>query len=85
MCNWNVHFPFITLWPVRLILQLLFKPKQQKLFVYCDVCSTFQFLSKHVQYFPAPQMFSIMKHHSANLLSSMKKKADKDEPLEMKE
>ncbi|XP_010789093.1 cytochrome P450, family 3, subfamily A, polypeptide 65 isoform X2 [Notothenia coriiceps] len=31
------------------------------------------------------EMFSIMKHHSANLLSSMKKKADKDEPLEMKE
>ncbi|KAF3852396.1 hypothetical protein F7725_005751 [Dissostichus mawsoni] len=31
------------------------------------------------------EMFSIMKHHSANLLGSMKKKADKDEPLEMKE
>ncbi|XP_075948118.1 cytochrome P450 3A40-like, partial [Anarhichas minor] len=26
------------------------------------------------------EMFSIMKHHSANLTSSMKKKADKDEP-----
>ncbi|XP_031697007.1 cytochrome P450 3A40-like [Anarrhichthys ocellatus] len=31
------------------------------------------------------EMFSIMKHHSANLTSSMKKKADKDEPLELKE
>ncbi|XP_029288155.1 LOW QUALITY PROTEIN: cytochrome P450 3A40-like [Cottoperca gobio] len=31
------------------------------------------------------EMFDIMKHHSANLISSMKKKADKDEPLEMKE
>uniref|UniRef100_A0A3Q3LQP0 Cytochrome P450 3A n=1 Tax=Mastacembelus armatus TaxID=205130 RepID=A0A3Q3LQP0_9TELE len=31
------------------------------------------------------EMFDIMKHHSANLISSMKKKADKDEPLELKE
>ncbi|XP_070779689.1 cytochrome P450 3A40-like isoform X3 [Enoplosus armatus] len=31
------------------------------------------------------EMFDIMKHHSANLVSSMKKMADKDEPLEMKE
>ncbi|XP_029011549.1 cytochrome P450 3A40-like isoform X2 [Betta splendens] len=31
------------------------------------------------------EMFSIMKHHSANLVSSMKKKADRDEPLELKE
>uniref|UniRef100_A0A7N6AWP7 unspecific monooxygenase n=1 Tax=Anabas testudineus TaxID=64144 RepID=A0A7N6AWP7_ANATE len=31
------------------------------------------------------EMFTIMKHHSANLISSMKKKADKDEPLELKE
>uniref|UniRef100_A0A8C2WCY4 unspecific monooxygenase n=1 Tax=Cyclopterus lumpus TaxID=8103 RepID=A0A8C2WCY4_CYCLU len=31
------------------------------------------------------EMFDIMKHHSANLTSSMKKKADKDEPLELKE
>ncbi|XP_042340508.1 cytochrome P450 3A40-like [Plectropomus leopardus] len=31
------------------------------------------------------EMFDIMKHHSANLVSSMKKKADKDEPLELKE
>ncbi|KAM6940438.1 cytochrome P450 3A40 [Xenentodon cancila] len=31
------------------------------------------------------EMFNIMKHHSANLLNSMKKKADKDEPLELKE
>ncbi|TDH15811.1 hypothetical protein EPR50_G00013180 [Perca flavescens] len=31
------------------------------------------------------EMFGIMKHHSANLISSMKKKADKDEPLELKE
>ncbi|XP_054461307.1 cytochrome P450 3A40-like [Anoplopoma fimbria] len=31
------------------------------------------------------EMFDIMKHHSANLTSSMKKKADKDEPLEPKE
>lgn len=30
-------------------------------------------------------MFEIMKHHSANLTSSMKKKADKDEVLELKE
>uniref|UniRef100_A0A3Q0SJV4 unspecific monooxygenase n=1 Tax=Amphilophus citrinellus TaxID=61819 RepID=A0A3Q0SJV4_AMPCI len=28
------------------------------------------------------EMFDIMKHHSANLISSMKKKADEDEPLE---
>lgn len=32
-----------------------------------------------------PQMFDIMKQHSAVLISSMKKKADKDEPLELKE
>ncbi|XP_045904172.1 cytochrome P450 3A40-like [Micropterus dolomieu] len=31
------------------------------------------------------EMFDIMKHHSANLISSMKKTADKDEPLELKE
>ncbi|XP_036968038.1 cytochrome P450 3A40-like isoform X2 [Acanthopagrus latus] len=31
------------------------------------------------------EMFGIMKHHSATLLTSMKKKADKDEPLELKE
>uniref|UniRef100_A0A3Q3LQT5 Cytochrome P450 3A n=1 Tax=Mastacembelus armatus TaxID=205130 RepID=A0A3Q3LQT5_9TELE len=31
------------------------------------------------------EMFDIMKHHSANLISSMKKRADKDEPLELKE
>ncbi|XP_028264937.1 cytochrome P450 3A40 [Parambassis ranga] len=31
------------------------------------------------------EMFDIMKHHSTNLVSSMKKKADKDEPLELKE
>lgn len=31
------------------------------------------------------QMFDIMKRHSANLVSSMKKKADEDEPLELKE
>ncbi|XP_020495364.2 cytochrome P450 3A40 [Labrus bergylta] len=31
------------------------------------------------------EMFDIMKHHSANLISGMKKKADKDEPLELKE
>ncbi|NP_001098565.1 cytochrome P450 3A40 [Oryzias latipes] len=31
------------------------------------------------------EMFDIMKHHSANLIQSMKKKVDKDEPLEMKE
>ncbi|KAM9769235.1 cytochrome P450 3A40 [Menidia menidia] len=31
------------------------------------------------------EMFEIMKHHSANLISSMKEKADKDEPLELKE
>ncbi|XP_074485772.1 cytochrome P450 3A40-like [Sebastes fasciatus] len=31
------------------------------------------------------EMLDIMKHHSANLVSSMKKKADKDEPLELKE
>ncbi|XP_070684068.1 cytochrome P450 3A30-like [Pempheris klunzingeri] len=31
------------------------------------------------------EMFSIMKRHSANLITSMKKKADKDEPLELKE
>ncbi|KAM7419599.1 hypothetical protein PAMA_016617 [Pampus argenteus] len=30
-------------------------------------------------------MFDIMKHHSANLISNMKKKADKDEVLELKE
>uniref|UniRef100_A0A3Q0SDR9 unspecific monooxygenase n=1 Tax=Amphilophus citrinellus TaxID=61819 RepID=A0A3Q0SDR9_AMPCI len=32
-----------------------------------------------------PQMFDIMKQHSAILISTMKKKADKDEPLELKE
>ncbi|XP_056264464.1 cytochrome P450 3A40-like [Pseudoliparis swirei] len=31
------------------------------------------------------EMFDIMKHHSANLTSSMKKTADKDEALELKE
>ncbi|XP_059190006.1 cytochrome P450 3A40-like [Centropristis striata] len=31
------------------------------------------------------EMFDIMKHHSANLISSMKKKSDKNEPLELKE
>lgn len=31
------------------------------------------------------EMFDIMKQHSAILISSMKKKADKDEPLELKE
>uniref|UniRef100_A0A8C8DM62 Cytochrome P450 3A n=1 Tax=Oryzias sinensis TaxID=183150 RepID=A0A8C8DM62_9TELE len=31
------------------------------------------------------EMFDIMKHHSANLVNSMKKKVDKDEPLELKE
>ncbi|KAM8880372.1 cytochrome P450 3A30-like [Spinachia spinachia] len=31
------------------------------------------------------EMFAIMKHHSANLANSMKKKADKEEPLELKE
>ncbi|XP_040891278.1 cytochrome P450 3A30-like [Toxotes jaculatrix] len=31
------------------------------------------------------EMFEIMKRHSASLISSMKKKADKDEPLELKE
>ncbi|XP_036968017.1 cytochrome P450 3A40-like [Acanthopagrus latus] len=31
------------------------------------------------------EMFGIMKRHSATLLTSMKKKADKDEPLELKE
>ncbi|XP_044203377.1 cytochrome P450 3A40 [Thunnus albacares] len=31
------------------------------------------------------EMFDIMKHHSANLINSMKKKADKDEVLELKE
>lgn len=31
------------------------------------------------------EMFEIMKRHSANLLSSMKKKADKDEAIELKE
>ncbi|XP_038141277.1 cytochrome P450 3A30 isoform X2 [Cyprinodon tularosa] len=31
------------------------------------------------------EMFEIMKNHSANLVRSMKKKADKDEPLELKE
>ncbi|KAM7419597.1 hypothetical protein PAMA_016617 [Pampus argenteus] len=31
------------------------------------------------------EMFDIMKHHSANLISNMKKKADKDEVLELKE
>ncbi|KAM3864640.1 cytochrome P450 3A40-like [Diretmus argenteus] len=31
------------------------------------------------------EMFDIMKHHSANLISSMKKKAEKDEALELKE
>ncbi|XP_047222228.1 cytochrome P450 3A30 [Girardinichthys multiradiatus] len=31
------------------------------------------------------EMFEIMKNHSANLIHSMKKKADKDEPLELKE
>ncbi|XP_030585388.1 cytochrome P450 3A30-like [Archocentrus centrarchus] len=31
------------------------------------------------------EMFDIMKKHSAVLISSMKKKADKDEPLELKE
>uniref|UniRef100_A0A671U1D7 Cytochrome P450 3A n=1 Tax=Sparus aurata TaxID=8175 RepID=A0A671U1D7_SPAAU len=30
-------------------------------------------------------MFGIMKRHSVNLLTSMKKKVDKDEPLELKE
>uniref|UniRef100_A0A8C5G4X6 unspecific monooxygenase n=1 Tax=Gouania willdenowi TaxID=441366 RepID=A0A8C5G4X6_GOUWI len=31
------------------------------------------------------EMFGIMKHHSDNLVSSMKKTADKDEPLDLKE
>ncbi|RVE75996.1 hypothetical protein OJAV_G00004360 [Oryzias javanicus] len=31
------------------------------------------------------EMFGIMKHHSSNLVSSMKKKADKDEPLDLKD
>uniref|UniRef100_A0A3P9M6A0 Cytochrome P450 3A n=2 Tax=Oryzias latipes TaxID=8090 RepID=A0A3P9M6A0_ORYLA len=31
------------------------------------------------------EMFDIMKHHSANLVNSMKKKADKDEPLNLKD
>lgn len=31
------------------------------------------------------QMFDIMKRHSANLVSNMKKKADKDESLDLKE
>uniref|UniRef100_A0A671TX27 Cytochrome P450 3A n=1 Tax=Sparus aurata TaxID=8175 RepID=A0A671TX27_SPAAU len=31
------------------------------------------------------EMFGIMKRHAANLLTSMKKKVDKDEPLELKE
>ncbi|KAM4594183.1 cytochrome P450 3A30 [Fundulus diaphanus] len=31
------------------------------------------------------EMFEIMKNHSANLIGSMKKKADKDEPLDLKE
>ncbi|KAM4750140.1 cytochrome P450 3A30 [Anableps anableps] len=31
------------------------------------------------------EMFEIMKSHSANLIRSMKKKADKDKPLELKE
>ncbi|XP_041640052.1 cytochrome P450 3A40-like [Cheilinus undulatus] len=31
------------------------------------------------------EMFDIMKRHSANLISNMKKKADKNEPLELKE
>ncbi|MED6294263.1 hypothetical protein CHARACLAT_019359 [Characodon lateralis] len=31
------------------------------------------------------EMFEIMKNHSANLIHSMKKKADKDEPLDLKE
>ncbi|XP_061575652.1 cytochrome P450 3A40-like [Cololabis saira] len=31
------------------------------------------------------EMFNIMKHHSTNLINNMKKKADKDEPLDMKE
>ncbi|NP_001296866.1 cytochrome P450 3A56 [Fundulus heteroclitus] len=31
------------------------------------------------------EMFEIMKNHSANLIRSMKKKADKDEPLDLKE
>ncbi|XP_041838222.1 cytochrome P450 3A30 [Melanotaenia boesemani] len=31
------------------------------------------------------EMFDIMKHHSSNLVNSMKKKADKDEPLDLKE
>uniref|UniRef100_A0A8C5G2G0 Cytochrome P450 3A n=1 Tax=Gouania willdenowi TaxID=441366 RepID=A0A8C5G2G0_GOUWI len=31
------------------------------------------------------EMFGIMKHHSDNLVSSMKKTADKDEPLDFKE
>ncbi|XP_072240883.1 cytochrome P450 3A40-like [Leuresthes tenuis] len=31
------------------------------------------------------EMFDIMKHHSAKLIVSMKKQADKDEPLELKE
>ncbi|XP_062290346.1 cytochrome P450 3A40-like [Scomber scombrus] len=31
------------------------------------------------------EMFDIMKHHSANLVSNMKKKSDKDESLDMKE
>lgn len=34
---------------------------------------------------PLFQMFDIMKRHSANLISNMQKKADKDQPLEMKE
>ncbi|XP_040003378.1 cytochrome P450 3A40-like isoform X2 [Xiphias gladius] len=31
------------------------------------------------------EMFDLMKQHSANLISSMAKKADKDEPLDLKE
>uniref|UniRef100_A0A3B3CRR5 Cytochrome P450 3A n=1 Tax=Oryzias melastigma TaxID=30732 RepID=A0A3B3CRR5_ORYME len=31
------------------------------------------------------EMFGIMKHHSTNLVNSMKKKADKDEPLDLKD
>ncbi|XP_041640995.1 cytochrome P450 3A40-like [Cheilinus undulatus] len=31
------------------------------------------------------EMFDIMKRHSANLISNMKKKSDRDEPLELKE
>ncbi|TNN34722.1 Cytochrome P450 3A40 [Liparis tanakae] len=52
------------------ITSIVYRPKKLEYTQYTDHGNT---------------MFDIMKHHSANLTSSMKKTADKDEPLEMKE